>query len=317
MSRTFERPQPAPIVVLGGLNMDLMIETPLPAGPGETREGTRFYTTPGGKGGNQAVAAARLAGRSKTVRMVGKIGGDVFGTEMREFLEKEGIDTSYVAVEQGISSGIAAIFIDASGQNYVNAVYGANALCGQDQVAACGRALEDAAVLLVQQEIPLDATAGAMRRARQHGASVILDPAPTREIEWDYYDDVDILTPNQTEAEAVSGIAVTDVGSASRAASEIRKRGIPTAIITLGEDGAWVESADVSTHLPPHDVKAVATVGAGDAFNGGLAVGLASRMNIVDATRIAMATGALCTTKPGAQDAMPTWDEVSTLVNAG
>ena len=294
--------------------MDLMIETPLPAGPGETREGTRFYTTPGGKGGNQAVAAARLAGKAGTVRMVGKIGDDIFGAEMKAFLEKEGIETHFLGVESGVSSGIAAIFIDSTGQNYVNAVYGANALCDQGQVDAVDRALEGVGALLVQQEIPLETTAGAMKLARRRNIPVIMDPAPTRQVKWSFYSDVVILTPNQTEAEAVSGVPVVDVDSAHRAAVEIRKRGIPVAIVTLGEDGAWVESENVSSHLTPHKVEVVATVGAGDAFNGGLAVGLAAGLDLVSAARIGMATGALCVTHPGAQDAMPTWEEVARLM---
>ena len=124
------------IVVLGGLNMDLMIETPRPAGPGETTEGTRFYTAPGGKGGNQSVAAARLSREKGSVAMVGRVGNDLFGNEMREFLENEGINTTYLAEDNETASGIAAIFIDNTGENYVNAVYGANARCNEEQVQA-------------------------------------------------------------------------------------------------------------------------------------------------------------------------------------
>lgn len=302
------------IVVLGGLNMDLMIETPRLAGPGETVEGTRFYTTPGGKGGNQAVATARLSRQPGAAHMVGRVGGDLFGTEMRSFLEKEGIVTDRLAEDAETASGIAAIFIDSSGENYVNAVYGANARCNQDQVDAACDALEGATVLLAQQEIPLGVTSEVMKAARKLGVTVILDPAPTRDVPEDFYDHSDILTPNQGEAESLSGIAVVDEASASLAAKIIREQGTPIVIITLGEEGAHVESEEISLYMPAYRVRVVASVAAGDAFNGGLAVGLSEGMDIVDAARLGMASGAWCVSQDGAQESMGTRNEVDSLM---
>ena len=302
------------IVVLGGLNMDLMIETPRLAGPGETVEGTRFYTTPGGKGGNQAVATARLTQSKNSVAMVGRVGNDAFGAEMRGFLETEGIDTSCLAHDAETASGIAAIFIDTSGENYVNAVYGANARCNGDQVKAACEALEGASVLLVQQEVPLEVTFEVMKVAREMGVTVILDPAPARDVPDGFYDYPDILTPNQGEAESLSSINVVDDASAALAAKIIRDQGTPIVIITMGDEGAHVESEEVSLYMPAYRVKVVASVAAGDAFNGGLAVGLAEGMTLVDGARLGMASGAWCVSQDGAQESMGTRAQVNSLM---
>lgn len=294
--------------------MDLMIETPRLAGPGETVEGTRFYTAPGGKGGNQSVAAARLSKRRDAVHMVGRVGNDLFGNEMRAFLENEGIVTDGLAEDAGTASGIAAIFIDPTGENYVNAVYGANARCNEDQVTAACEALKSASVLLVQQEIPLEVTHEVMKAAKELGVTVVLDPAPARDVPHDFYDLPDIMTPNQGEAESLSGIAVIDEASASVAAKIIREQGTPTVIITMGDEGAHLESEDVSVYMPAYRVRVVASVGAGDAFNGGLAVGLADGLGLEAAARLGMASGAWCVSQDGAQESMGTRNEVDSLM---
>lgn len=304
----------AKIVVLGGLNMDLMIETPRLAGPGETVEGTRFYTAPGGKGGNQAVAAARLSQQKGAVQMVGRVGKDAFGEQMRRFLENEGIGTACLANDPDSASGVAAIFIDPTGENYVNAIYGANARCDGDQVKAACAALDGASVLLVQQEVPLDVTFEVMKAAREMGVTIVLDPAPARDVPDDFYDYPDIMTPNQGEAESLSGIGVVDEASAAMAAKIIRDQGTPIVIVTMGEEGAHVESEEVSLYMPAYRVKVVASVAAGDAFNGGLAVGLAEGMGLIDAARLGMAAGAWCVSKDGAQEAMGTRSQVNSLM---
>ncbi len=302
------------IVVLGGLNMDLMIETPRLAGPGETVEGTRFYTTPGGKGGNQSVAAARLSSKSGVVHMIGRVGNDLFGNEMRSFLENEGIVTDRLAEDAETASGIAAIFIDPTGENYVNAVYGANARCNQDQIDAACEALQGASVLLAQQEIPLAVTYEVMKVAKELGVTIVLDPAPARDVPSDFYDYPDIVTPNQGEAESLSSIAVVDEASAAVAASIIRDQGTSTVIITMGDEGSHVESEDVSLYMPAYRVRVAASVAAGDAFNGGLAVGLAEGMDLVSAARLGMASGAWCVSQDGAQESMGTRNEVNSLM---
>jgi ribokinase len=303
------------IAVLGGLNMDLIVETPRPAGPGETREGTRFYATPGGKGGNQAVAAARIVGDRAPVIMVGRVGRDSYGEDLIASLHAAGVDTRYVRPDPASSSGVAVIFIDAQGESYVNAVYGANGRCDQQQVTDVRQALKDAGVLLVQQEIPLDPTLEAMKGARGADATVILDPAPTRPPLPDgFLAACDIVTPNEHEAADLCGFVVDSVDSARRAALQIRDAGAPTVIVTLGELGAWVEDDNVSELVSAPSVRAVATVGAGDAFNGGLAAGLAMDLDLMQAVRLGVAAGALCVTKEGAQQAMPTYAEVERLL---
>ena len=303
------------VAVLGGLNMDLIVETPRPAGPGETREGTRFYATPGGKGGNQAVAAARLLGERGSVVLVGRVGQDRYGDDLIASLHLAGVDTTYVRRDPTRGSGVAVIFIDAQGENYVNAVYGANGCCDHQQVADAREALKDAAVLLVQQEIPLDVTYEAMKGARGVGATVILDPAPTRSPLPDgFLSTCNIVTPNEHEAADLCGFPVHSVDSARRAALQIRDAGAPTVIVTLGQAGAWVEGDDVSELVSAPSVRAVATVGAGDAFNGGLAAGLAMDLDLIQAVRLGVVAGALCVTKEGAQEAMPTFAEVQGLL---
>ena len=302
------------VIVLGGLNMDLIVETPRLAGPGETTEGTRFYTTPGGKGGNQAVAAARIAESPGSVKMVGRIGDDGFGEQMGQFLKNEGIDISLLRKTHGIASGIAAIFILPDGENHVNPVYGANALCDQQQSLDVAGMLSTTGVLLCQQEIPLPATKAAIDAASKAGVVVVLDPAPVREVPEGFYDSVTVLTPNQGEASAMSGIDVTDAVSARSAAVAIRNMGTETVIVTLGDQGAWVESRGVSELLDPFIVPVVASVAAGDAFNGGLGVGMASGMDLLDAASLGMASGAICVSRDGAQEAMGSKTEVSALM---
>ena len=304
------------VIVLGGLNMDLIVETPRLAGPGETAEGTRFYTTPGGKGGNQAVAAARIAESPGSVKMVGRVGDDGFGEQMARFLKREDIDVSLLSKTDGIASGIAAIFILPDGENHVNPVYGANGLCDRQQSSDVEGALSTAGVLLCQQEIPLLATKASIDAAVKAGVVVVLDPAPVRDVPDGFYDSVTVLTPNQGEASAMSGIDITDAVSARSAAVAIRNVGIETVIVTLGDQGAWVESDGISEFLDPFVVPVVASVAAGDAFNGGLGVGLASGMELLDAALLGMASGAICVSRDGAQEAMGSKAEVLALMDS-
>ena len=294
--------------------MDLIVDTPRLAGPGETAEGTRFYTTPGGKGGNQAVAAARLAQSPGSVKMVGRIGDDSFGEEMAQFMRNEGIDTSLLRRTENIASGIAVIFILPDGENHVNPVYGANALCDSQQSGDVINALSSAGVLLCQQEVPLPSTKASIDAAAKAGITVVLDPAPVREVPDGFYKSVSILTPNQGEASSMANIDVIDAKSAKKAAISIRDTGIETVIVTLGDQGAWVESNGISELLDPYKVDVVATVAAGDAFNGGLGVGIASGMDLLDAARLGMASGALCVGRDGAQEAMGPGAEAEALL---
>ena len=304
------------IVVFGGLNMDLMLETPRAAGPGETRIGTRYYTSAGGKGGNQAVAAARLLERPGAVSMVARVGADRFGEELLVGLAAADVDISGVGRDPTEPTGIASIFIYGHGENAVNAVYGANARCDAEELERLRAALDGARLLLIQQELPVQVTRDAVEIACELGVGVILDPAPTREGLEDAHAAATVLTPNEHEAADLTGLPVTDVASAREAAGRLHDGG-PVAIVTLGERGIWVEGDGVSQQIAAPPVDAVATVAAGDAFAGALAAGIVEGLSLLEAARLGVACAALSTTRDGAQESMPSRREVDALLERG
>jgi ribokinase len=305
----------AKIVVLGGINMDLIGITARLANPGETVIGDNFYTAPGGKGGNQAVAAARMGGR---VSMIGRVGTDIFGPILLEELQGYGIDVTGVAIDTEHSSGIAVILLNAERQNHIVQILGANMQCDDEQFAAARSALEGADVLMLQLEIPYAVSIAAAREAKRLGVTVMWDPAPASAgFPVESFEVLDVVTPNQTEAEALTGIAVTDLRSAQAAADELHRMGAPTAIVKLGEDGVYYSGPDGSGHVGSHDVEAVDTVAAGDAFGGAFAVAMGEGRGIETAVRAGTAAGALAVTRPGAQEAMPSRDEVLRMLSSG
>jgi ribokinase len=294
------------VVVVGSLNMDLVVEAQRFPEPGETFEGERFYTAPGGKGANQAVAAARLATQPNCVDMVGMIGPDVFGRQLLETLDGFGVGRRCVRMSDGEASGIALIFIDGSRENYIVLVPGANARCGLGQVMDAGALLEGASVLLVQQETPLDVTLECMKTARSLGVTTILDPAPFRkDAPEGFLGPVDIITPNQHEAAQLTGMKVASPEDARRAADFLHNQGVPAVIVTLGAAGCYAVSEPFTGWVEAFEVQPVATVAAGDAFNGGLASGLASGLTLERAIQLASAAAAISVTRPGAQESMP------------
>jgi ribokinase len=306
------------VVVLGGLNMDLILHMERLPRPGETVEAHSLETTPGGKGANQAVAAARAIGEADAVTMVGKVGDDAYGRQLCGFLAESGVDVSGVSAMPGMPSGLAVICIDAAGENTVTALYGANAAVGMAEADAVVAALEPGGILLVQQETPLEPTLAAMRAARDAGATVILDPAPARTLLAGFLGQASIITPNQTEAEALSGIAVTDGVTAGQAARIIVARhGVETVIVTLGEGGAFVLAGGKGVHMPAFDVDPVASVAGGDAFNGALAAALALGEDLEAAVRFASAGAALCVMRQGAGASMPYRAEILELLANG
>jgi ribokinase len=298
-------------VVLGGINMDLIGVASRVPSPGETVVGERFYTAPGGKGANQAVAAARLGAN---VRMVGRVGADTFGPTLLDGLRGYGVDVEGVAEDPDNASGVAIILLDSSKQNHILAVYGANADCDNAQLEAAKRALDGADALLLQLEVPFDVSLAAARHARSLGVRVIWDPAPALDQVRSAYDAVDVLTPNQTEATFLTGLDVTDVASATAAAEALRGLGVPLAVVKLGELGVYYASGSESGHVESLDVEAVDTIAAGDAFGAGLAVALCEGKSVRDAVRLGAAAGALAVTRPGAQEVMPERHEVEALV---
>ena len=302
------------IVVLGGINMDLVTYSDRFPGAGETIAGERFLSYAGGKGANQAVAAARMGARTA---MVGRVGDDVFGPQLVDGLRSEGIDVSWVSVCTGESSGIASIAIDRAGQNRIVQVLGANSACSGEQTNATAAALLGGQTLMLQLEVPMEVSLSAARAARSQGKTVILDPGPTRTMPPALLHYSSIVTPNETEAEAIVGFRVNNRDAAARAADGLIAKGAEAAVVKLGSQGAYYKSAEESGFQTAFSVQAVDTVAAGDAFNGALAVCLAEGMPLSGAVRVACAAGALAVTTRGAQDSMPTRAAVDNLLASG
>ena len=319
--KSIQADNPKTTLLLGAINMDLLVETERLARAGETFVCDRLYTSGGGKAGNQSVAAARFAGGSGgAIKMFGRVGDDAFGNELRGFMSEQGVDMGAVTTDAEIETGVAIIFIDPTGENFVHAIYGGNGKCGDVEADATIAAMDDTSVLLVQQEIPLECSLRAMVAARECNVTVVLDPAPAIPIDTvpnGFYASADILTPNAIEAEALSGIEISDVRTAEQAAERIRELyGCECVIVTMAGEGVFVVSDELRGHMPPFEVDAVATVAAGDAFAGVLGRALCEGNDLEDAIRLAMAAGALCVSRPGTQSAMPYRAEVMSLVDS-
>lgn len=298
------------IVVFGSINMDLVVRTPRLPAPGETLTGHTFFTAPGGKGANQAVACARLGALT---RMVGRVGNDLFGEQLRISLRSAGVLDDDVLTTPG-PSGVALIAVDDAAENTIVIVPGANGAVSSEDIPRLEQALDGARVLLLQLETPLATVMAAARAARARGVTVILDPAPALPLPDELYALADMLTPNESEAAALTGIPVHDEQSAAAAARALLARGARTVIIKLGARGALVADANGARLWPAFTVTPVDTVAAGDAFNGGLAVALSEGRPFEEAIRWGLAAGALSVTKPGAQPSMPDRRELLALL---
>ncbi|TFB32409.1 ribokinase [Pseudomonas sp. F01002] len=298
---------PAKVVVIGSLNMDLVTRAPrLPRG-GETLIGESFATVSGGKGANQAVAAARLGAQ---VSMVGCVGSDAYGKELRGALLAEQIDCQAVSTVDD-SSGVALIVVDDNSQNAIVIVAGANGALTPEVIDRFDAVLRAADVIICQLEVP-DATVGhALKRGRELGKTVILNPAPaSRPLPADWYASIDYLIPNESEASALSGLPVDSLASAETAASRLISLGAGKVIITLGAQGSLFANGKGFEHFPAPKVKAVDTTAAGDTFVGGFAAALAAGKNEADAIRFGQVAAALSVTRAGAQPSIPTLSDV-------
>ncbi|MDD1132368.1 ribokinase [Pseudomonas shahriarae] len=302
---------PATVVVVGSLNMDLVTRASrLPRG-GETLVGQSFATVPGGKGANQAVAAARLGAE---VAMIGCIGSDAYGTQLRDALLVEGIDCQAVSEVPG-SSGVALIVVDDSSQNAIVIVAGSNGQLTPASLLAFDAVLQAAEVIVCQLEVPMDTVGYALKRGRELGKTVILNPAPASgPLPADWYACIDYLIPNESEASALSGVPVDSLDSAKVAATHLLKAGAGKVIVTLGSQGALFADGQGFEHLLAPKVQAVDTTAAGDTFVGGFAAALASGQSEAEAIRFGQVAAALSVTRAGAQPSIPTLHDVQGFV---
>lgn len=296
------------ILVVGSLNADLVVRAPRFPAPGETISGEDLAIIPGGKGANQAVAAAR---QEAQVSMLGRVGSDSFGPTLTDNLQQNHVDTTYVLTDSS-ATGTAIIVVDANGQNSIVLSPGANGKVTSVDVDTFP--FQDADMLLLQFEIPLETVIHAASVARQYGLRVILNPAPARSIPDSLLADVDILVPNESELQLLSGQPVTDTDSAESAAQALLEKGVRTVIVTLGANGALLVTDEKTTHVPTFKVEVVDTTAAGDAFIGGLAAALLKGKPLEEAVRYGNASGALAATKFGAQPSLPSRDEVERLL---
>jgi ribokinase len=298
------------VVVFGSINMDLVVRTPRLPTPGETLTGHTFFTAPGGKGANQAVACARLG---VPTRMVGRVGDDLFGEQLRASLRSFGVQDDGVLTTPG-PSGVALIAVDDTAENTIVIVPGANGAVSIADIPRLERALDGARALLLQLEVPIETVVAAARAAHTRGVTVILDPAPALPLPDELYALADIITPNEHEATTLTGIAVHDDQGAIAAARALIARGARRVALKLGARGALTADAEGEQFWSPFTVTPVDTVAAGDAFNGGLAVALSEGRSFNEAIRWGLAAGALSVTRHGAQPSMPERNEVLTLL---
>ena len=302
-----------PVTVVGSANMDLVVKSPRIPAIGETILGDDFFMLPGGKGANQAVAAAKVGA---DVYLVAKLGEDMYGSESLNNFKTVGINTKYITRTKDAPSGVALINIDDKGQNQIVVVPGANSKLSLADIENASPAIAQSAVVVAQLEIQLSTVQKAAQMAKKHGAQFILNPAPAQTLPAELLAIVDILTPNETEASLLTGINVTDVDSAGKASRKLLDCGVKAVIITMGEQGFLLTTPQQSKFVKAIKVTPVDSTAAGDAFTGSLAAALASGKSIEEAADFANYVAALSVTKVGAQASMPTLKEVEDFISS-
>ncbi len=300
----------AKIVVAGSSNTDMIIKVPHIPKPGETILGGTFTTAAGGKGANQAVAAARAGGN---VSFVARVGNDMFGEEAVRGFQKDGLNIDHVILDKTAPSGVAEIFVAEDGENSIAVASGANLNLSPQDIKSAEKVISTADILVMQLEIPLETVYAASKVAHEKGVTVILNPAPAQPLKEEYFKYFTILTPNETEAEMLTGRTVTDEKSAKEAARVLLEKGVETVIVTLGRNGALLVNPKGAEHIPGFKVDAVDATAAGDVFNGTLAVALAEKKPFQDAILFANAAAALSVTKLGAQPSAPHREDIEKM----
>jgi len=290
------------VIVVGSLNMDLVIRAPKIPKPGETVLGSDFRQVPGGKGANQADAAAKLGAETA---ILGAVGRDSMGSTLVQALKMDGVKVDMVLEKEDLPTGVAAIVVEDSGNNAITVAPGANSGLTPHDISSMEGIFKGATVMLVQLETPLDTVKRALQLARENNVKTILNPAPAMELDDEIFSLVDIMTPNETELEILSGMDTSDLDKVESAGQYLLKKGVSRLIVTLGSQGSMDIVQDSATTYPAYKVKAVDTTAAGDSFNAALAVSIANGESMEDSIRFATKVGAMTVTKNGAQTSLP------------
>lgn len=290
------------IVVIGSTNTDMVISAHKLPAPGETICGGRFMMNPGGKGANQAVAVARLSSEKNKCVFVAKLGDDVFMRDTVVRMKNDGIDAKFI-IDKNEPSGTALILVDSKGQNEISVALGANGTLSPDDLAPYRDDIANASAVLMQLETPIETVLVAAQMAKAAGVPVILNPAPAAKLPKELYANLDWITPNETEAEILTGVRVTDERSGAEAAAVFKKLGVKHVIITMGSQGVYCD--DLNRIIPTQKVKAIDCVAAGDTFNGAFTVALVEGMDVSDAIAFAQKAAGISVTRVGAQASVP------------
>ena len=298
------------IIVVGSINTDMVIGANTLPKPGETLMGHKFFMNPGGKGGNQAVAAARMGGE---VSMVANLGVDVFGDSAIAKLKDEGVNCEGITRDNDSPSGVAIINVDEKGENQIVVAPGANANLNTDLVSTALERILPSSIVLMQLEIPIESVTRAVEVCQQKGCRIILDPAPAHSLPESVYKGTYLLTPNKNEAELLSGISISDRDSATCAAEKLLMFGVANVAITLGSQGVLLANGEKKQFLEATSVNAVDTTAAGDCFSGAVAAKLSQGFSLVEGIRSGILASSICVTRHGAQEAMPYINEVNSL----
>lgn len=299
------------ILVIGSSNMDLVVQVPRCPAAGETLFGSSFTTNYGGKGANQAVAVARIG---SGVTFMTKLGNDTFGQQIRQHFSEEEMDLTHILTDAESPTGTALITVEDKGENRIIVVPGANARLTENDVESLSAEINSCRFVLTQLEIPLPTVLRVAEMSSAAGKQLILNPAPARPLPDSLLQKVFLITPNETEAEILTGIRVSDVESARRAALWFREKGVQQIVITMGSQGAFVFTDDFQGMVPAYKVKAIDTTAAGDVFNGALTVALSEGKTTADAARFGCAASALAVMRPGAQSSIPTRTEIDAFL---
>lgn len=290
------------IIVIGSSNTDMVIKADKFPLPGETVLGGKFLMNPGGKGANQAVSAVRLGGK---VTFIAKVGNDIFGRQALQQFQRETIDTQYITIDPEHPSGVALINVDGNGENCISVAPGSNNQLKPEDIEIALQSVDPETIILLQLEIPLPTVDYIIRKSHKKGLKVILNPAPAQTLPVDLFPLLYLITPNETEAELLTGIRVTDINTAKKAALKLQELGVQNVIITLGPKGAYLQTNSISELVKAPEVIAVDTTAAGDCFNGALSLAISENYTLQNAVAFACKAAAISVTRMGAQSSIP------------